>query len=168
MANKGYGVAIADQTGWRNIGKITVAGSALASTTSGQASVDAIAATTKILADLEGEPEALLIRFRTNATNNDDWVCDINFGIQNDHYFRVATLAVKACLMVSPGTASCVFGDTITPSNEVSIFDGEEVAGSDTMGLYFVRTFGFKKILVIVTTLPAGHTLYVDVKNVSI
>jgi hypothetical protein len=47
------------------------------------------------------------------------------------------------------------------------LFDGEETTIANSMGLYFFKTLGFDKLVIIAPTLTAT-TIYVDVVNVNV
>lgn len=166
MGIRDYTIKIVGQQDWRpGVNGITVAQAVLGVTERAQADIDDLAATKKIVFDLEGYPEAVLLRIRSDGSNNDSNVLQLYYGRQRDHYLKIAQLTVLQGLQEAPDSTN--FGDSITPANEITLFDGEEYSGSDDMGFYFLKTNGFDKLVIIVSSL-ASTTVYVDLVNVNV
>lgn len=168
MAEKQYSQKIVGQQSWRRgANGITVAQAALGVTERAQANIDGLAATKKIVFDLEGSPEAVMLRVRSDGSEDDSNILELYYGRDGDHYLRVGQLVVAQG--TQPGPDSTYFGDDIDPSGEVTLFDGEEVSaeGQNGMGLYFVKTLGFDKLVIIASTLTST-TVYVDLVNVNV
>lgn len=159
MGEKQYSVASVDGGSFSNVGGITVAQAVLGVTGRSQADIDVIADTTKIVFDIDTW-EAVLLRIRSDGSENDSNVLQVYLGRQGDHYMNVGQLTVLQG--TQEGGNSTYFGDSITPANEKGLFDGEELSVTDEMGLYHFRTMGFDRLVIIVSTL-ASTTVYADV-----
>ncbi len=151
-------------TKWISLGSITAESAALTVTGRDYATAEATGST-KVLSLKFSEgggsvPRAILLRFRSDGNNNDDSVVDVLAARGPDDYSRIATLTVVQGQQVDSGTI--YFCDTITPSNEDALFDGEESNLTDYIAHYYVRTLGFDRILFQVTDLDTT-TVYVDV-----
>jgi len=162
-----YNIEIARIGSWQPPANgITVAQAALGVTARAQADIDGLTTTKKIVFDLSGaKSRAVLLRIRSDGSEDDSNVLQAYLGRQGDHYFNVCQLT---CVQGTQEAGnSTYFADGITPANEIALFDGEEASVTNAMGLYFLRTFGFDKLVIIVSTL-ASTTVYVDLVNVDI
>ena len=149
---------------WHNVGSITASSTALTATGRDYATAEATGSTKVVsLKFAEGGgavPKAVLLRFRTDSSNNDTNVVDMLVSRGKDDYNRIATLTLTQGQQLDSGTI--YFVDTITPSNEDALFDGEESNLVDYIAHYYVRTLGFDRFLFQVTTLNST-TVYIDV-----
>lgn len=155
---------ISPDTKWFNAGSITAASSALAVTGRDSATAEATGSTKVVLVNFAGGggavPKAVLLRFRTDGANDSTNVLDMLVCRGVDDYHRIATLTLTEGQQIDSGTI--YFCDTITPSNEDALFDGEESNLANYIAHYYVRTLGFDKLLFQATTLN-NTTVYIDV-----
>jgi hypothetical protein len=155
---------VSPDTKWISIGSITAASTAL---TTAQRDIATAEAVTGVLpwqfAKGGGAvPKAVLIRFRTDGTNDASPNVIDMLDSRGDFYHRTATLTITNGQQVA-GTG-LLFVDTITPSNEDTLFDGEESNLTDYIAHYYVRTLGFDRLLFQATTL-VSTTVYIDLCN---
>ena len=146
---------------WHEAGSITEEHIALAATARDVATVDALATayTIKINPPLPG-PYAMLLRFRSDGSNNDDSILQLYAARGNDHYGLVAQLTVVQGQQLETGTI--YFVDTITPATEDTIFDGEESNGTDVIAHYYVRVLANDRFIIVASDLDTD-TVYCDV-----
>lgn len=159
MGIRQYSVATVDSGSFSNVGGITVAQAALGVTARSQADIDTIVNTTKIVFDIDTW-EAVLLRIRSDGSEDDSNVLQVYIGRQGDHYMNIGQLTVLQG--TQEGGNDTYLGDNITPANEKGLFDGEELSVTDEMGLYHFRTMGFDRLVIIASTLTST-TVYVDV-----
>lgn len=164
MGVRQYSVAAVDGGSFSNVAGITSAQAAPGSTARSQASIDVLADSKKIVFDIDTW-EAALLRVRSDGSENDSNVLQLYLGRQGDHYFNIGQLTVLQG--TQPGGNSTYLGDSVTPANEKALFDGEELSVTDEMGLYFFKTMGFDRLVVIVSTL-ASTTVYADIVRASV
>lgn len=146
---------------WIVAGSITSEQAALAVDGRDTPTADALTAT-KIIKINNKHPSAYAFLFRFRATGNEDVDSDLELYAARgtDHYTRIATLTiVNGTQDTDVGTIH--FIDSITPANEDTLFDGEEISLADMIAHYYVRTLGFDKFLFIASDLDSA-TIYVD------
>jgi hypothetical protein len=146
---------------WVEAGSITSEQAALAVTARDTPTADALAVT-KIIKINNKNPGAYAFLFRFRATGNEDIDSDLELYAARgtDHYTRIATLTiVNGTQDTDVGTVH--FIDSITPANENTLFDGEEISLADMIANYYVRTLGFDKFLFIASDLDSS-AVYVD------
>jgi hypothetical protein len=165
MGVEQYNVKIVKQVGFYNIGTITSAQAALGVLARDSATVDALAAAKKILIPLVGDPEAYLLRFRSDGSENDTNILQLYLGDDNDHYEYIGQLSVNQGQQIDAG--SIFFGDVVTPANENTFFAGVEDTTTNYIGKYFFKVHGYKNLLIVASTL-ATTTLYVDGKRANV
>jgi hypothetical protein len=146
---------------WFNVGSITTASTALTATgrdvATGDATDDVV--TYNFAGGGGAIPKAVLLRFRTDGTEDQTNVLDILVARGTDHYNRIATITTtQGQQLYSTGI---YFADTLTPASEDALFDGEESNLANYIAHYYVRTLGFDKWLFQVTTLNST-TVYID------
>jgi hypothetical protein len=160
-----YAANFSPNTKWVNAGSITAASTALAVAGRDVVTADATGSTKVVILTPPnvpgGVPKAILLRVRTDGTENDSNVIDVLAARGSDHYNRIATLTT---LQGKQAAATGIyFADTYTPSNEDGLFDGEESNLTDYIGHYYFRTLGFDRFLFQVTTLDSSTTtVYID------
>ena len=147
---------------WNKAGTITAASTTFGVTARDVATVDGLgsAYTVKLSPPLPG-PYAMLLRFRSDGSEDDANVLEMWEARGNDHYTRIAILTLAQGTQIDTG--SIYFNDTITPSEENSLWDGEEQnTTANRIAYYYVRTLACDRFTFIATTL-ASTTVYVDV-----
>jgi len=151
---------LGSNTGWTNKGNLTTAEAALAADEMDTATADKLINTIKFVAI--GNPYAVLLRVRSDGTEDDSNVIQIYQAKDADYYSRVAQLT---CLQGAAQYADTYFTDSITPAEENPILDGEESLNTlaDQIGTYYWRTLGNNKFLITVSTLTST-TVYVDAR----
>lgn len=159
-----YTVNAVDGGSFSNEPGITVAQVAPGVTQRSQADLDSLADANKIVFDIDTW-EAVLLRVRSDGSENDSNVLQLYIGRQGDHYMNIGQLTVLQG--TQEGGNSTYFGDSITPANEKGLFDGEELSVTNEMGLYFLKTMGFDRLVIIVSTL-ASTTVYADIVRASV
>lgn len=146
---------------WVEAGSLTTEQAALAVTGRDTATADALTAT-GIIKINNKNPSAYAFLFRFRATGNEDVdsVLELYAARGTDHYTRIATLTIVNGTQ-DTGVATIHFIDSITPGNEDTLFDGEEISLADMIAHYYVRTLGFDKFLFIASDLDST-AVYVD------
>lgn len=145
---------------WENLGSITAESTALGVTGRSVTTANATTATQIVKFRLsESHPRALLLRFRSDGSEDVDSVIDVLAARGADDYHRIATLTVVQGTQLDTG--SVYFCDTITPANEDGLFDGEESNLANYIAHYYVRTLGFDRFLFQCTDLDTT-TVYID------
>lgn len=148
---------------WIAAGSITSETAALAVTGRDVATVDALAAakTVKLSPPLPG-PYAMLLRFRADGAADLDSILEVYAARgSGDHYNRAGTLTVVTGTQ-DTSTSTIHFVDTITPSNEDALFDGEESNLTNMIAHYYMRTLANDRFIFIASDLDST-TVYVDV-----
>lgn len=153
---------VSPQTGWSNAGTITSEQAALGVTGRDDTTVEALAAAKVVKIKPVGQPYAMLFRFRSDGSEDDDSVLQVYAARGNDHYHRIAQLTIVQGQQIDSG--SIYFADTITPASEDALFDGEESNLANMIAHYYVRVLGFDRFLFIASDLDST-TIYVDVAN---
>lgn len=147
---------------WINIGSITAQSSDLGVTGRDAATVEAIASTTALrFSPPVPGPYAMLLRFRSDGSENVDSVLQLYAASGNDHYHKLAQLTVVQGTQIDSG--SIYFNDTITPANEDALYDGEESNITNSIAQYHFRILGEEKFVVICSDLDST-TVYLDAK----
>jgi hypothetical protein len=149
---------------WVAAGSITSEQAALAVTGRDTATADALAAA-KIVKITNKSPGAyaFLFRFRADGAENLDSVLELYAARGTDHYSRIATLTITTGTQ-DTDTSTIHFVDKIAATNEETLLDGEEGAGTsnaDFIDYYYVRTLGFDKFLFVCSDLDST-TVYID------
>jgi len=155
---------LSPQTGWFNAGNITTAEAALAVDERDVTTADALTSTGLIKIKPQGNPCAMLLRFRADGAADLDSVLEMYAARGNDFYSRIATLTIRTGTQ-DTGTSTIHFIDKIAATNEETLFDGEEGVGTsiaDQIDYYYVRTLGFDRFLIICSDLDTT-TIYADV-----
>lgn len=148
---------------WQEVGSITVQNAELGVTGRDVATVDAIAAanTIKIIPPTPG-PYAMLLRFRSDGTTDDEDVLQMYAARGNDFYSRIAILTT----LVGTGdtkTSTIHFIDTISPTEEDGHHDAEEQNRTDNRTAhYYCRVFGCDRFIILAST-RTSTTIYCDV-----
>jgi hypothetical protein len=149
------------QTKWISIGSITSEEAALDVDERDVATAEALSSTKIVQIQPAGNVYAMLLRFRSDGSENDDSVLQMYAARGNDHYHRIAQLTVVQGTQ-DTDTATIHFVDTITPASEDALFGGEESNLADMIAHYYVRTLGFDKFLFVCSDLDST-TVYIDV-----
>jgi hypothetical protein len=147
---------------WNVAGSITTETAALAASEKSVAALEALAAAkiVKLTPPLPG-PYAMLLRFRSDGSNNDDSVLQMYAARGNDHYNKVAQLTVVQGIQ-DTDTSTIHFVDTITPAGEDALYDGEESNATNWIAHYYCRVLGNDRFLFVCTDLDTT-TVYIDV-----
>jgi len=158
---------LSPQNKWINAGSMTTTEAALGADERDCATADALTSTGIITLDLSDAsiPYAVLLRFRSDGNDGDEHAIQLYVARSSgDYYHRIATLTILQGT-VEHGTAPTYFTDSITPSNEDPIFDGEESTNTiaNEIGDYYFRMLGFDRIFMCLSTLDTNSTtVYVD------
>lgn len=147
---------------WNVAGSITSQKSGPGAAGRDVATMDALAAaqTVKLSPPLPG-PYAMLLRFRSDGSNDDDSVLQLFAARGNDHYNKVAQLTVVQGTQ-DTDTSTIHFVDTITPASEDALYDGEESNLTNRIAHYYCRVLGNDRFIFIASDLDTT-TVYVDV-----
>ena len=156
---------------WQALGSITVAEATQAANASSYATVWALADTKTIKWDVPGDVEE--VEFRFQSTGNADshvvemWVAASDY--VSDGQGDVMTLGAILTLTGGPlvGTHSNFFIKTIAVTASEGIFNTDDVIEDDTQDRYAIwRTDlrGYKKVVLICTTLQSSATLYCEAR----
>jgi len=148
-------------TPWIEAGSITSEQTALAVTGRDTPSAEALAAAKIVkINNVFRDAYAVLFRFRADGAAELDSVLELYAARGVDHYHRIASLTVKTGTQ-DTDESTIHFIDDITPGNEDTLFDGEEISLADMIAHYYVRTLGFDKFLFLCSDLDST-TIYVD------
>jgi len=150
---------LSQATYWKNAGSIATEQSALGVDGRDVSTVDALSNTVKITFD-SVLPYALLFRFRSDGSEDDDSILQLYAARGDDHYHRVAQLTVVQGTQ-DTDTSTIHFVDTITPASEDSLFEADEYSLTDMIAHYYMRTLGFDKFLFLCSDLDTAN-LYID------
>jgi hypothetical protein len=147
---------------WIPIGSVTTAQAALGVTGRLVATADALTSTGIVTHTLRPPgPYGVLLRIRSDGSENDANVAQIYLAKQADYYGRVATLTTAQGTVLGPD--STYFADVITPTNEdTGIFTGVERSIANEMGMYYFRTKGHDKLFLCCSSL-VSTTVYFDI-----
>lgn len=155
---------LSPHTKWFNAGNITSQEAALDVDERDVVSAEALASTKTIIITPPGNVHAILLRFRADGN------ADVDSELQlyaargdNDHYSRVATLTITTGTQ-DTDTSTIHFVDKIAATNEETLFDPEEGAGTSNANFidyYYFRTLGFDRFLLIANDLDST-TVYCD------
>jgi len=154
------GYTISPQTMWRNAGNITVEHAVLGVTGRDYITAEAIDSTDIVTIQPDGKPYAMLLRFRSDGTEEDDSILQMYAARGKDDYIRIAQLTVVQGAQIDSG--SIYFVDTITPASEYALFAGVEHNLTDMIAHYYIRTLGFDRFLFVCSDLDTT-TIYIDV-----
>lgn len=151
---------LGSNTGWANKGNLTTAEAALAADEMDTATADKLINTIKF--EAIGNPYAVLIRVRSDGTEDDSNTIEIYQARDADYYGHVAQIA---CIQGEAEGGSTYFTDSMTPASENTMLDGEESLNTlaEMIGTYYWRTLGCNKFLITVSTLTST-TVYVDAR----
>ena len=152
---------LSQHTPWVSIGSITSAEDALDVDERDAATVEALSSTKTVTISPAGNVYAMLFRFRSDGSEDDDSVLQLYAARGSDHYHRVAQLTVVQGTQ-DTDTSTIHFVDTITPASEDALFDGEESNLANMIAHYYMRTLGFDRFVFICSDLDTT-TVYVDV-----
>jgi hypothetical protein len=146
---------------WINVGTLTVQATDFAATGRNYATVEAVAATTCAkFSPPTPEPYAMLIRCRSDGSENDDSILQVYAARGKDDYYKIAQLTVVQGQQLDSG--SIYFVDTFTPASEDALFDGEESNLTDMIGHYYMRVLACDRFAIICTDLDTT-TVYIDI-----
>lgn len=158
------GISKVEEFPWEDLGDITSAQSALAAGAMDDASVEALAATKKVIWTPKKRPVAMDFRFEMDGSANDTSVLeayaradrvDSSGDVQVDEYTRVATLTITQGTQVG-NTASTFFADDIAETNFAwgSASRAIQVSSGDNhIARWRINKHGEKKFLFICSTL---------------
>jgi len=149
---------------WINVGSITAESAAdLAVTGRDASTVEAIATAyiMKFSPPVPG-PYAMLMRFRSDGSEDDDSVLQLYAASGDDHYHKLAQLTVVQGTQ-DTDTSTIHFVDTITPASEDTLYDGDESNITDMIAQYYVRVLGEDRFAIICTDLDTS-SIYCDIK----
>lgn len=157
---------LSPQTGWFEAGSITSEEAALAVDERDVATAEALGATKVVTIKPQGNPAAILLRFRADDAADLDSVLEMYAargaaGGGDDFYSRIATLTITTGTQ-DTGTSTIHFIDEIVATNEQALFDGEEgTTLSEMIGLYYFRTFGYSRFMFVASDRDST-TIYID------
>jgi len=147
---------------WINLGSVTTAQAALGNTNRAIATADALPSTGIVKHTLRFPGSyGVLLRIRSDGSENDANVAQVYLAKPKDYYIRVATLTTAQGTVIGPN--STYFADVITPTNEdLAIFEGVERSVANEMGMYYFRIKGHEKLLLCCSSL-VSTTVYFDI-----
>lgn len=159
--SRSFGAEFSPFTSWVCAGSITAESTALAATGRAVATADATGATKVVVVrHADARPRAMLLRFRSDGSNNVDSVLNLYAARGPDDYTLVATLTITQGQQLDSGTI--YFVDTIVATAEETLLDGEEgICTTDQIAQYYMRTMGFDRFLFQATDLDTT-TVYID------
>ncbi len=115
------------------------------------ATVEALGSTKIAPIKVTNGAKALLLRFKTDSSEDDTNVLQVYAARDGDSYCKIAQLTITQGQHLDTG--SIYFCDTITPANEDALFDGEESSITNHIGHYYLRTLGFDRFVIFASTL---------------
>lgn len=153
---------LSPHTKWSNIGSITSEEAALGVDERDATTAEGLAAAKIVKIQPAGNVSAMLLRFRADGAADLNSVLELYASRGDDYYTRIATLTITTGTQ-DTGTSTIHFIDEIVATNEQALFDGEEgTTLSEYIGMYYLRTFGFDRFLLIASDLDST-AVYVDV-----
>jgi len=155
---------VSPHTGWFCAGNITSEEAALDVDERDVTTAEALTSTKTVIITPPGSPTGMLFRFRADGSADVDSKLELYAARgKNDYYLRLATLTITTGTQ-DTATSTIHFIDKIVATNEETLFDGEEGAGTsnaDYIDHYYIRTFGFDRFLFVCSDLDST-TVYVD------
>jgi hypothetical protein len=163
------------EVGWTEIDTITATQATLAVGARDGTSVDGLAATKTIVWDVPEVTSGWELRFQTTANADahvvevwvaaaDSYDSTLAGSSQVDHYTLGAILTLTGGQQVGPH--SNVFVDTIARTASTGILTGSEVvdSGADRIAIWRLDLRGYKRVVMIATTLQGSSTLYAEAR----
>lgn len=142
-------------TSWQDLGVITTADVAWATTEFAANVVEALASTIVLLADIPHGTPNVEMRFYGTASDADDVVLNIYGRRKDDDYYQL--LATLSCVHGTgqKGAATELWVDKITEDKD---FTPEAAGGAlspddNSIARYYFKTGGFEKLAIIATTI---------------
>lgn len=156
-----------EQTGWNNIGAITVAQALLGATEKDHASVIALADGKGILQMIENGAIAYEWRFRTDGAEDDAPVIDVYKCAGVDHFSHAVQLTLAQGLQ-QDGNGN-FFADQIAAADKAwydPAFTVQPSTPSDNIASYGLNLYGNDQILFIASSLVVT-TIYIDARRLA-
>lgn len=154
---------------WTALGTITASNSALLVDAQDYSSVDDLPDANTVMWDIPAEADEIELRFQTTA-DGDAQVLNIYLargaaytdGSTEDSYVLAVILTLAGGTQVAPN--SNVFCDAISEDQDYGNIGVEwDDSTSERIGRYIITKLrGYKKLLIIATSLAGSTTLYVD------
>ena len=153
----GYVRQAVDPTGWKDLGVISVADVAWATTEFASSVVEAIVSTTVLLAVVPSGAVNLDFRFYGTATDADSDVINIYGKRNNDDYYQLIATLTLTTGTAQKGAATELWKDTCVETVDATPqASGAPISPADnTIARYSFKPSGFKQLAIIATTLNA-------------
>jgi hypothetical protein len=150
---------------WTVVGSISASQGVLGVTSRTVAILDALPDANQAGADFIDGTNGIHFRFRTNATDNDVWVVEVYNAAKGDQYLdRIATLTLTTGTQAA--NSGYTFVDTIAETNANGLGTWKVIhSGDNYIASYAGYLAGMTRVRFIASTLPAGHTLYIDARR---
>ena len=142
-------------SGWTDLGQISIADVAWATSEFATAIVEAIATTICLRADLPYGTPNIEMRFYGTATDADSNTINIYGKRDNDDYYQLLATLTLVMGTAQKGAATELWADGITEDKDFTpeIAGGVVHVNDNSIGRYFFKSGGYKSIAVIATTL---------------
>lgn len=154
---------------WIPLGTITASNSALGVDALDYSSVDDLPDANTVDWDIPEDADNVEMRFQTDA-DDDDHVLNLYIirgssytdGTTEDSYVLSTILTLKGGTQVGPN--SNVFCDTVTETQDYCISGTSvDTGATERIGRYIITKLrGYKKMVIIATTLETSGTIYID------
>jgi len=140
---------------WQDLGVITTADVAWATTEFAKDVVENLASTIVLLADIPYGAPLVEMRFYGTASDNDDVVLNIYGKRKDDGYYQLLATLTMIHGTAQKGAATELWVDTITETKDFTPgVAGVAISPADnTIARYSFKSGGFEKLAIIATTL---------------
>lgn len=142
-------------SGWKDLGTITVAQTALATTQFAVAIAEVLASTKIIKAEIPHGAANVEMRFYGTATDADSNTINIYGKRDNDGYYQLLATLTLVTGTAQKGATTELWADGITEDKDFTpgVAGGVIHVNDNSIGRYYFKPGGYKDILIIATTL---------------
>lgn len=142
-------------SGWKDLGVITVAQTALATTQFAVAVAEALASTKIIKAEIPHGAANVEMRFYGTASDADSNTINIYGKRDNDGYYQLLATLTLVTGTAQKGAATELWVDGVTEDKDFTsgVAGGVIHVNDNSIGRYYFKPGGYKDLLIIATTL---------------
>lgn len=142
-------------SGWRDLGVITTADVAWATTEFAKAIVEALTSTVCLTAEIPYGAANIEMRFYGTASDGDDVVLNIYGKREDDGYYQLLATLTMVHGTAQKGAATELWVDTITETKDFmpGTSGGVLSPADNTIARFYFKPGGFKQLAIIATTL---------------
>lgn len=142
-------------TSWQDLGVISVADTAWATTEFAAGVVENLLSTIVLLADIPHGAQNVEMRFYGTASDADSNVINIYGRRKDDGYYQLLATLTLTTGTAQKGAATELWADGIAETKDFTpgVAGGVIHVNDNTIGRYFFKPGGYEKLAIIVTTL---------------